>query len=190
MTTAWKFSLPETIASERMTLRPPRSNDARAVAQAVAESFASIDRWMGWASEDYDAEQARTWIEAAIGLRASGEAFEYLAHDRRGQLLGGLVVSRIHPIHRFANLGYWIRTSMQGRGLATEAARRLAEASLVEGGLERIELVIPERHLESRRVAERLGATYEGVQRRRMWLRDEAHDAAMYSLVQSDLAKR
>ena len=39
----------------------------------------------------------------------------------RNRFLGGCGINHISRVHRFGNLGYWVRTSATGRGIAVSA---------------------------------------------------------------------
>lgn len=86
-----------------------------------------------------------------------------------------------------ANLGYWVRTSAAGRGVATGATRAVARFGFEQIGLKRIEIVAAVNNLSSQRVAEKAGAVREGVLRKRLLIRGESHDAVLFSLVAEDL---
>ena len=90
-------------------------------------------------------------------------------------------------MHRFANLYYWVRSSRRGEGIATIATRLVARYGLVQLGLNRIEIVVAVGNLASIRVAEKVGATHEGVLRSRIALPDSISDALMFSLIPADL---
>jgi RimJ/RimL family protein N-acetyltransferase len=62
-----------------------------------------------------------------------------------------------------ADIGYWVRTSQTGLGLATAAVRLVARFGFEDLGLRRLEMLIATDNLASRRVAEKVGATFEGV---------------------------
>ena len=53
--------------------------------------------------------------------------------------------------------------------------------------LRRLEIVIAEDNRASRRVAEKAGARFEAVARRRLLLRGEPQDAAIYSFTADDV---
>ncbi len=38
-----------------------------------------------------------------------------------GQLLGGAGINQLSPQHRYGNIGYWVRQSRQGCGIARQA---------------------------------------------------------------------
>jgi ribosomal-protein-serine acetyltransferase len=53
--------------------------------------------------------------------------------------------------------------------------------------LNRIEIVVAVRNTASLRVAEKVGATREGVLRSRLVAHGQIHDAVMFSLIRGDL---
>ena len=84
-------------------------------------------------------------------------------------------------------MGYWVRSTHAGRGIATTAARLASGYAFANLGLARIEIVALPDNVASRRVAEKLGARFECIARNRLQFGDETRDAAMYSLVPDDL---
>jgi RimJ/RimL family protein N-acetyltransferase len=164
-------------------LRYPTLEDAEPLTVAVRESLAELEPWMEWASDAYDAELARTWIAAQTANRETGSAFEFLITDSSGAILGSCGINRISPPPlRHANLGYWVRSSAAGNGIGPEAARRVAEWTFTNTNVVRVEIVVAVGNDRSRRVAEKVGATYEGILRARLWTRGP-QDALMYSLI-------
>jgi hypothetical protein len=83
-----------------------------------------------------------------------------------------------------ANLGYWVRTSATGHGVATRAARLVAQFGIEKIGLLRVEIVVAIGNIASMRVAEKAGAKREGILRNRLVGRDKVLDAVMHSLTQ------
>jgi RimJ/RimL family protein N-acetyltransferase len=127
--------------------------------------------------------EAEEWVRSRPPLAALGHEYNFAIVGTDGRFLGGCGINQINPIHRFANLGYWVRTSATGRGVATEAARQLADFALRHTALVRLEVVCAVGNKASQRVAERAGAVREGVLRHRLLVRGESIDAVMYSLV-------
>ena len=103
-----------------------------------------------------------------------------MAHSR---LLGTCTVLIRSVDNRFANLGYWMRSDCTGRGWATAMARHIARYAMQSLGMVRIEICAQEANGASRRVAEKLGATFEGVLRNRLMFFGSPKSAAMYSLI-------
>lgn len=173
-----------------VVLRPPREDDAEAVCEAVRESVAEVGAWLGWCHPAYDRDDALGWVRASRGARARGEECAFVITDARdGTVLGGCGLNQVDASNRRANLGYWVRTTATGRGVATEAAGLAAEFALGVLGLGRLEIVAARRNRASQRVAEKLGAVREGVLRARFWIAGEPVDGVLYSLVPGDLER-
>jgi ribosomal-protein-serine acetyltransferase len=56
-----------------------------------------------------------------------------------------------------------VRTRQTGQGIATAAVRLIARFGFEDLGLRRLELLVAVDNMASRRVAEKVGATFEGV---------------------------
>ncbi len=94
----------------------------------------------------------------------------------------------ISRANMMANLGYWVRTGKAGQGIATAATLLCARFAFEDLGMQRVEISIAIENEASCRVAEKAGATKEGVLRNRLKLLDRQHDAYMYSLIPSELS--
>jgi RimJ/RimL family protein N-acetyltransferase len=157
--------------------------DAEDLVAAVVESVADVGRWMGWCHPRYSLDEARHWIRTQQELTPQGLAYEFAIRDDAGRYLGGCGVNQVNKTNRFANLGYWVRTSAMGQGVAPAAVRLVADEVFRETDLVRLEIVCAVRNVRSQRVAEKVGAMREGVLRRRLVIPGGCSDAVMYSLV-------
>jgi RimJ/RimL family protein N-acetyltransferase len=165
------------------TVRLYQLGDAEAIHAAALESVAEIYPWMAWCRANYALAESRQWIRLQIEAARQKKAFELVIVGEGGRLLGGCGINQINSMHRFANLGYWVRTSATGRGVAPAAVQQAAAYAFRETDLNRLELVIAVANRRSQRVAEKVGATREGVLRSRLVLPSGPSDAVMYSLV-------
>ena len=117
----------------------------------------TVGKWMDWRRADYSLDEAQTWIESCQQNSADGIAYEFaLVDPKTGEFFGGVGINQINTAYNFANIGYWVRRSREGRGLATAAVQRLTEFAFKELKLTRVELVIRLDNLPSRRVAEKV----------------------------------
>jgi RimJ/RimL family protein N-acetyltransferase len=169
-------------------LRAYRPDDAEALHAALHESMDTVGRWQDWCSPAYSLDDARQWIaRTRLAWRGVGDECALAVVDRADQLAGSIGLNHWQPDYRMANLGYWIRQSRQGQGAATAAVRLLARHALKVPELQRLEIVAAVDNLPSRQVAEKAGAKFEGVARRRLTLHGQPQDAAVYALVSGDL---
>jgi len=165
-----------------VTIRAYEAGDAESLWQAVRESVPEVSPWLPWAHAGYSMVDAMEWAHSRAQLLAERREFTFAIVAPDGRFLGGCGINQINPIHRFGNLGYWVRTSATGRGVASEAVRQLADFAFRNTELVRLEIVCAVGNQRSQRVAERAGAVQEGVLRDRLLLHGQAVDAIMYSL--------
>ena len=165
-------------------LRAPRRSDVDELHAAVRESLPELLPWMVWAHPGYSGIDAAEWVRRAARAFADGVEFQFVARDAVSrELLGTLGLNAIDRLNRWANLGYWIRTTRAGEGLVTRGARLVAGFGFGELALGRVEILAAVDNHRSQAVAERLGALREGVLRRRLRVGDDVQDAAVFSLV-------
>jgi ribosomal-protein-serine acetyltransferase len=165
------------------TVRPYRADDAQGLYEAARESIAEVFPWLPWCHPGYSMAEAVEWASRQARLAADGGEFVFAVVGPNGELLGGCGVNQINPLHRFGNLGYWVRSSATGRGVAREAVRQTAEFVFRHTDLVRLEIVCAVENRRSQRVAEAVGAVREGMLRNRLLLHGKPVDAVMYSLV-------
>ncbi|MHC4479671.1 MAG: GNAT family N-acetyltransferase [Planctomycetota bacterium] len=172
----------------RIRIRRCRAADADALYEAARESIAEAGRWVPWCHADYSRDQSEQWLASRPEAWRRGEAYSFFIEDAQtGRLLGGCGLNTIDWANNRANLGYWVRSSATGRGVATAAARLLLAIGFEDLGLQRIEIVSAVENLGSRRVAQKAGAKEEGILRKRFLLGGEPHDAVMHSVIAEDL---
>jgi len=165
------------------TVRLYQQRDAEEMHAAALESVPEVYPWMAWCHRRYSLGEARQWVAIQEKLAKQGMAYEFVILGEGGRFLGGCGINQISTANRFANLGYWVRTSATGRGVAPAAARLVAEYAFRETDLIRLEIVCAAANTRSQRVAEKVGAVREGVLRSRLMLPTGPSDAVMYSLV-------
>jgi RimJ/RimL family protein N-acetyltransferase len=172
------------IQAPGLVLRPFVDSDADDFAAAVRESVASVSPWMGWCVDGYTAADAIAWFAVCRAGAAAGTAFEFGMFDAQsGRFLGGAGLNDIRQVHRFCNLGYWVRQSAQGQGVASRCVPALAAHAFEVLGLHRVEIVVAVGNSASEAVAIKSGALHERVARNRLCINDRPADAHVYSLV-------
>jgi len=171
-----------------LLIRPYRAEDASALYEAVRESISEVSPWLPWCHQKYSIEESREFIGSRELASQGGEWYSFgIFETDGGSFLGGVGINFINRVHQMANLGYWVRTSAAGRGVATAATRMAARVGFEQLGLQRIEIVAAVANVPSQRVAEKAGARREGVLRNRLLIRGKSLDAVLFSLLPEDL---
>jgi len=160
-------------------------SDAPALFEAARESVSDLHPWLPWCHPDYALREAEAWIVTHAEVRTAGTQYQFAITEGEGRFLGGCGLSEVNLVHRFANLGYWVRASATGRGVAPAAVRALADWAFRETEILRLEILTAVGNQRSQRVALKAGAIREGVLRDRLLLHGQPHDAVIYAILRS-----
>lgn len=155
-------------------IRPWAAGDAPALVEAARESWETVEPWLPWCRRDYALADAQAWVGSMAPDR-----HEFAVTDEAGRLLGGVGLNAIRG--GVANLGYWVRASARGRGVASAAVEALVDWALANTSLRRIEALVPVDNAASLRVAEACGAAREGIAPGRLRLRGRPVDAVVFA---------
>lgn len=170
-----------------ITIRPYQPTDDVDTFAMVLESIEMLRPWMSWAHENYRIGESRAYIQAVQAAWEKDESYSFVITSAAdGMLLGGCGLNHVDPTYRFANLGYWVRQSRRGQGIAARAARLVARWGFERLNLVRAEIVVALGNSASLRVAAKCGAHREGILRNRMTVGDQVQDAIMHSLIPQD----
>ena len=170
-----------------LILRPFRLEDASQLYEAVRESLVELKPWMSWAHDRYSSQEADDFIRITRARWEADTLYAFAITDANtGDVLGGCSLSHKNPIYHYCNVGYWVRTSRHGEGIAGRAAKLAARYGFEPGRIIRAEIVIAASNMKSIRVAEKMGAHYEGILLNRMVVGRAIYDARMYSLIPQD----
>lgn len=134
------------------------AGDAPEIVAAVIESGAALSRYESWARPEFSTADALSYVVWWDRAWDEGRAYYYAVEDRDGRMCGSCGLGQVDASSRSAAIGYWIRSSDSGRGLATAAVRAIARVAFDEAGFERLSIVAAASNVGSRRVAEKAGA--------------------------------
>jgi len=149
---------PERIETDRLLIRCWDPVDAPRFKAALDSSLEELAAWIPWARDEpspVDVLEARLrrYRDDFFG---GGDALYALIDPDGGEVLGG-----IGPYRRVGpgalEVGYWIRTDLAGRGLASEATEALTRVGLSLRGIGRLEIRCDPRNGASVAIPQKLG---------------------------------
>jgi RimJ/RimL family protein N-acetyltransferase len=185
---AWTTDGDVELRSERLLLRAPRRTDVGVLDEAIQETLDELVRWLPWARPGHRRADSRQYIRHARLARSQRVAMEYvLLSAQTGQLLGMASLHRLDWPRRCAGLGYWVRRSAWGQGIATEAGSAVVEQAFHRLDLHRVEAYVATGNRASQRVVEKLGFTREGIARELEFVNGRYLDHVQYSILRRDL---
>jgi RimJ/RimL family protein N-acetyltransferase len=143
------------LETERLVLRAPRLEDAKAVAQLandrrIAENTARIPHPYGLA----DAERFFASVNQPDGEMA-------FLITREGVVLGACGIAM--PEREAPEIGYWLGAAFWGHGYATEAVRAMIDHAFADLDFEALQAGARVTNPASRRVLEKCGFQWTGV---------------------------
>ena len=125
-----------------ISIRPYRIEDAADLYQAAVESTAEVFPWLPWCRPGYEMADATGWVPGQVERWSTGEEHQFVIQSADGRFLGGCGLNGINRDDGHANLGYWVRTSAMGQGVAPQAVRQLRDWAFGHTSLVRLEIVV------------------------------------------------
>jgi len=171
-----------------LLLRKFELSDKEERLSALKESFDELTYWFASFETQVLDEFNELWLlDNEINWSKGIEYCFMLKYPDSPKMLGELRINNINFHNNFANLMYWIRTSEKGKGLAAKGSRIAIKIAFEELKLNRLEIFMSTLNEASRKVAEKVGAKYEGTMRKRISVKNRIDDAYLYSIIPEDL---
>ena len=168
---------------EGVVLRRHEMEDLDALWAAIEAERARIGVWMPWVEGALTIDDERRWLE---GVVADERSLEGCGVWVRAEFAGGVGLMFRDPWGVSGELGYWLVSEHEGRGLATRACRALIDIGFRELGLHRLSIRAGVENVRSRAVAERLGFRQEGIERGACRGSSGFYDLVVYGLLEEE----
>ena len=132
-------------------------------------------------------EELEAWVDDALARAAAGLDLP-LVTQREGAIVGSTRFLALRPEHRSVEIGWtWLHPSAWGGGVNVEAKLLMLRHAFEAWGCRRVELKTDALNERSRGAMEAMGATFEGIHRKHMLVREgENRDSAWYSVVDDE----
>lgn len=160
------FSHIPTLETDRLILRGMRVSDTEDMFEYARRP--SVTQYLTW-NPHTDPAETREYLTYVGQRYRTGDFYDWAVVDREsGHMIGTCGFTSFNCPHDTAEIGYVLNPAYQGKGLATEAVRRVLDFGFDELGLHRIEAHFMEGNDASRRLMERVGMAFEGYARESM----------------------
>ena len=178
---------PDDLSSERTRLLPFAYRDQEPLFDAVESSRESLENWLPWVPNCCDVAGAERYILSSQADWQNGRAFRF-AIRRTGDpmLIGALSFENVSRHHRHADLGYWLRRSAWGQGLASDACALALKFAFKKLGLKRLSCAAGSENLRSLKLIEALGFCFEGIARQAEFVGGRYVNHRVYSLLDDE----
>lgn len=152
------------LRGERVTLRPPHSDDAEAWVEVRERNRTFLKNY----EPSWPATPLATTLYAQRLARQAAEwrldrTQPFFIFDTAGALIGGININNIcRGAAQFASLGYWIDEQRQGQGFMGDALRLLITYAFTDASLHRLNASCLPDNARSRRLLLGAGFAEEG----------------------------
>ena len=181
------FSKIPTIETERLILRPMSARDAADMFDY--SSRAELTKYLLWSPHNtvgYTREYL-SYIEKRYKL---GDFYDWAVVEREsGRMIGTCGFTSIDLANRRGEIGYVLNPDYHRRAYAPEAARAVIEFGFGKLELNRIEARFMEGNEPSRRVAEKIGMTFEGYARDAIFVKGSYRTVGTCAILRDEFQK-
>jgi RimJ/RimL family protein N-acetyltransferase len=156
---AWLHSeIPRRINVDDLVIRSLEVSDAGQVVEAVSESLPELSQWMPWAQFEPQSVTQREELIKQWNKDWKEKKDFPVGMFRDDQLVG---CSGLHLRHGVGQLeiGYWVRTSCVGQGIATRTAGALTDVALALPEVHEVFIAHDVANIRSQFIPKRLGFT-------------------------------
>ena len=177
----------DTLATERLILRPPVPADAEQLHRLVNDW--SVVRMLSRLPFPYPRTLTDEWIVSTVEQRERGTGYHLVitGHEDGKELVIGCVGLNLDMTPNTANLGYWVGRRYWGHGVATEAVGRVARWALANLPVNRLEAHVAEDNPASSAVLRRIGMRETGFDRKPFLARGGDHPVICFEATREDL---
>lgn len=168
MSTPILIEAPMPIRTPRLVIRPKQAGDGAANAVAVAETWSALHLWMPWAKELGEITADRQEVRSRHHLADFILRTEFNLVGVDHQVGEPVVWCSLYDLDwdmKTCRTGCWVRSSAQGKGIATEAVNALVRYAFGALGMRRVGFTHSRGNEASERIAEKLGFSLEGIER-------------------------
>lgn len=168
--------------SEDIVLNPLSVDDIFRIFNTLNDEREYMREWLPFVDTTREAEDTANFVNHV--LQTEEKQFTISYQDKFVGLIG-LKDTDMH--NKKAEIGYWLSQYAQGKGIVTKSVNRLLEFAFTELDMNRIQIKVAVGNHKSRRIPEKLGFQFEGIERDGELLVDNVYtDIAIYSILKRE----
>ena len=175
------MKMPDQFETERLVLRKPRMDDARAIFERWTQDQ-EVTRYLTWRPHER-IEQTQEFVQGCIRAWQGETRFPYVITLKGTGEVIGIIDPRIEGPK--VGIGYGTARAYWGKGYVPEATRAIIEWAFQQPSIYRVYATTDVENVASRRVMEKVGMQGEGILRRYILhpnISDIPRDSYMYAI--------
>jgi ribosomal-protein-serine acetyltransferase len=171
---------------EEICLEEINHSHAQAIFRIVNKNREYLRKWLTFVDSTCSLEDTLEYINKikATSHKSTGEeVFAVLFHKR---LVGLVGLKKVDWTNRIGEIGYWLDEQYQGNGIMTRSCRKMILHAFEECGFNRLEIKCGVGNLRSIHIPQRLGFSFEGIERDGELVNGSFIDMQVYSMLKKE----
>ncbi|MBP9115512.1 MAG: GNAT family N-acetyltransferase [Acidimicrobiia bacterium] len=150
-------NLPDEIeVDEKIVLRASNKKDLDKFIKVILNNIDFLKVWMPWARVENVAQNSREHINESISNKINNISCQYYI-IYQNIIVGSIGIHKREETGEFLEIGYWLSEKVNGKGIATNAVKKLTEVCLEATNAAGIDIGCDKDNLISQKIPERLG---------------------------------
>lgn len=173
-----------TLETERLLLRKVIRDDVADMYHYGSQE--EVARYVTWERHRTPAD-TEGFVDFILDQYANGKLAPWgIEHKESGKLIGTIDYVLWQVKHRVGEIGYVLTPDYWGQGLMTEAAKAVVDFGFQRMDLVRVQAKCFVQNQASARVMEKVGMSFEGVNRQSMLVKGRHEDLKMYAILREE----
>lgn len=175
------------IETPRLILRRMRTGDRDDMYDYAKRK--EVTKYLLW-KEHKTRDHTARYLNYVVSLYKTGEFFDFAVEYREnGKMIGTCGFASVDPKNDCVEIGYVLSPDYHGMGLATEALEATLRFAFCDVCVNRAEARYMVENTASRRVMEKCQMTFEGIYRKKLFVKDKYRDIGVCAILSEDYFK-
>ena len=173
------------LETERLILRKLTLEDAQDMFEYASDD--EVTQYLIWDTHKTIGD-SQGFIQFTLGRYERDEAGDWgIVLREAGRLIGSVGFAGCDMKNRRAEIGYVLSKPFWGQGIMPEAVKQILQFGFEEMGLNRIESCHFQPNEKSGRVMQKVGMSFEGIARERIFAKGKYWDIKQYAILRAEL---
>jgi len=164
-------------------LRRINLHDAVEVFELIDSDRDHLRTWLPFVDQTISSRNTRLFVEQLSKPHVREFVFNICYQDKITGLIG---FKEIDTINKKIEIGYWITSPNQGKGLVSKSCSALIADAFMKLNMNRIQIKCGVGNTKSSNIPKRLGFTFEGIERSGEKHNNRFIDLEVYSLLRRE----
>lgn len=173
--------------NEDISLKPIVLSDAKIIFHTIDSQRNYLRKWLPFVDGTRHVVDTENYINSLYATPPDQRERVFTIHFKK-EFVGLIGLKSTDIQNKKTEIGYWLSESFQKKGIISLSVKALIDYAFQQLQLNRIQIKCAVGNIESKHVPQRLGFTFEGIERDGELLSDNVFtDIEVYSFLKRDL---